>query len=87
MTWLDWVWELIDNALFLAHCAAVVLLGLAAIACPIYLHQISTELVAIREQAAEVQPCQCRRCDDDGPGPVLPRVLPRLRNLREEAGE
>lgn len=87
MTWLDIVWEFIDNALFIAHCAAVVLLGLAAIACPIYLQQIKTELVAIREQAAEVQSCHCRHRDDDGPGPVLPRVLPRLRNLREEAGE
>jgi hypothetical protein len=41
---------------------------------------IHAELVAIREQ---VKPCKCRH--DDGPGPVLPRVLPRVRRIGEEA--
>jgi hypothetical protein len=50
----------------------------SAIACPVYLHLIHAELVQIREQAAS---CKCS--DDRGPGPVLPRVLPRLRNLGE----
>jgi hypothetical protein len=84
MTWLDWVWELLDNALYLLHLAAIVLVGLAAIACPIYLQQIHADLLAIREEA---RPCECRRRDEDGPGPILPRVLPRLRRIGEEAGE
>jgi len=84
MTWLDWVWELLDNALYLLHLAAIVLVGLAAIACPIYLQQIHADLLAIRE---EVRPCECRHRDDDGPGPILPRVLPRLRRIGEEAPE
>ena len=84
MTILDWIWEAIDNALYLLHLAAIVLVALAAIACPIYLQQIHADLLAIRE---ELRPCECRHRDADGPGPILPRVLPRLRNLREEAGE
>jgi predicted NBD/HSP70 family sugar kinase len=83
MTWLDWLWELLDNALYMLHLAAVVLVGLAAIACPVFLQQIRDELAAIREEA---RTCQCCR-HDDGPGPVLPRVLPRLRRIGEEAGE
>jgi hypothetical protein len=41
---------------------------------------IHAELVAIREQmkADECKP-------EEGPGPVLPRVLPRLRRIGEEA--
>jgi hypothetical protein len=84
MKWTDWVWELLDNALYVLHLAAIVLVGLAAIACPIYLQQIHADLLAIRE---EVRPCECRHRDDDGPGPVLPRVLPRLRRIGEEAPE
>lgn len=87
MKLLDYVWEFIDNALFIAHCLMVVLLVAAASTCPIFLLQIRDELVTIREQAAEAPHCHCRHRDDDGPGPVLPRVLPRLRRIGEEASE
>jgi hypothetical protein len=87
MRWTDWLWEAVDNALFLAHVLLVGVLLAAAIACPLWLHSIHTELVIIRDQMPPMGGCHCRRCDDDGPGPILPRVLPRLRNLREEGGE
>jgi hypothetical protein len=45
---------------------------------------IHAELVAMR---GEVAPCRCDCRHDDGPGPILPRVLPRLRRLGEEAAE
>lgn len=76
MTMLDHVWEVVDNALMLCCCIAVMVVSASALACPIYLHLIYAELVQIREQSAT---CKC----SDGPGPVLPRVLPRLRNLGE----
>ena len=93
MTWMDWLWELIDTGLYLAHIALVVLLTAAAIACPWLLVEIRRDLWAIRFEVhrdlvalREVPPCQC--CyHDAGPGPVLPRVLPRLRRIGEEAGE
>ncbi len=84
MTWLDYVWEFCDNALYVLHLAAVLLVGLAAIACPIYLQRIHAELVTIRDQPAG---CHCRHRDEDGPGPILPRVLPRVRRIGEGAGE
>jgi|LakMenEpi03Aug12_release.lakeMendotaPanAssembly.Ray.scaffolds.fasta_scaffold5656796_1 hypothetical protein len=76
------MWFLIDTGWFLVTAAATVLTVVALIATPIWLGLIHRELVALR---GEVIPCRCE-CDD-GPGPVLPRVLPRLRNLREEGGE
>lgn len=76
MTVLDHIWEVIDNALMLCCCIAMLVVSVSALACPIYLHLIHAELVQIREQTAS---CRC----SDGPGPVLPRVLPRLRNLGE----
>jgi hypothetical protein len=78
----DLIWETIDNGLFLLHILAVFVFLLAAVACPIWLNMIHAELVAIREQ---VKPCECNR--DDGPGPVLPRVLPRLRRIGEGVDE
>jgi hypothetical protein len=78
MTLLDHVWEVVDNALMLCCCIAVLVVAASAIACPVYLHLIHAELVQIREQSAS---CKCS--DDRSPGPVLPRVLPRLRNLGE----
>jgi len=83
MTWLDWLWELLDNALYLLHMAAVVLVGLAAIACPVFLQQIRDELVAIRTAIPPACECRHRDREDDGPGPVLPRVLPRVRRIGE----
>ena len=76
----DVVWEIIDNGLYVLHLVAVLFIGVSAVACPIWLGMIHAELVAIREQikAVEIKP-------DDGPGPVLPRVLPRLRRIGEEA--
>lgn len=76
----DIVWELIDNGLYLLHLIAVIMIGVSAVACPIWLGMIHVELKGIREQ---IKPCECRR--DNGPGPVLPRVLPRLRRIGEEA--
>ena len=84
MTWLDWLWELIDTGLYLAHIALVVLLTASAIACPVLLWLL---LVEAREIRTAIPPaCECRHHlrDDDGPGPVLPRVLPRLRRIGEE---
>jgi hypothetical protein len=76
----DVVWEIIDNGLYVLHLVAVLFIGVSAVACPIWLGMIHSELVAIREQikAVELKP-------DDGPGPALPRVLPRLRRIGEEA--
>ena len=78
----DVVWEIIDNSLYVLHLFAMLFIGLSALACPIWLGMIHSELVAIRQQN---KPCECKH--DDGPGPVLPRVLPRLRRIGEEAAE
>jgi len=79
MKFCDLLWEAVDNGLFLLHTIAVLVVLLAAVACPIWLNMIHAELVAIRDQ---VKPCECTH-DDDGPGPVLPRVLPRVRRIGE----
>jgi hypothetical protein len=90
MKWTDIVWELLDNALYLLHLAAVVLVLGAAIACPVLLWLLLVEVRDVRKHVEKdvtvIEP-HCRRCDPDGPGPVLPRVLPRLRRLGEEAAE
>jgi hypothetical protein len=76
----DFVWEMMDNALYIMHLFAVVCVGASAVACPVLLYSL---LVEIRELRKEVPPaCECQH---DGPGPVLPRVLPRLRRIGEEA--
>jgi hypothetical protein len=50
------------------------------VACPVLLYSI---LFQIREIGKSIPPaCECRH---DGPGPVLPRVLPRVRRIGEEA--
>jgi hypothetical protein len=79
----DWLWELIDTGLYLAHLALVVLLTASAIACPVLLWLLLSEAREIR--AAIPAACECRHHlrDDDGPGPVLPRVLPRVRRIGE----
>ena len=82
MKFSDMLWEVVDNGLFLLHTIAVLVALLAAVACPIWLNMIHAEVVAIREQ---VKPCECKR--DDGPGPVLPRVLPRVRRIGEGVEE
>jgi hypothetical protein len=76
----DVVWEIIDNGLYVLHLVAVLFIGVSAVACPIWLGMIHADLVAIRDEirAIEIKP-------DDGPGPVLPRVLPRVRRIGEEA--
>ena len=76
----DVVWEIIDNGLYVLHLVAVLFIGVSAVACPIWLGMIHAELVAIRDEirTIEIKP-------DDGPGPVLPRVLPRVRRIGEEA--
>jgi hypothetical protein len=76
----DVVWEIIDNGLYVLHLIAVLFIGVSAVACPIRLGMIHAELVAIRDEirAIEIKP-------EDGPGPVLPRVFPRLRRIGEEA--
>ena len=76
----DFVWEFMDNALYLMHLFAVLCLCASAVACPVLLYAL---LFEIREMRKEMPgPCECRH---DGPGPVLPRVLPRLRRIGEEA--
>lgn len=82
MKFTEFLWEMVDNGLFLLHTVAVLVALLAAVACPIWLNMIHAELVAIREQ---LKPCSCSH--EDGPGPVLPRVLPRLRRIGEGAEE
>jgi len=76
----DVVWEIIDNGLYVMHLVAVLFIGVSAVACPIWLGMIHADLVAIRDEirAIEIKP-------DQGPGPVLPRVLPRVRRIGEEA--
>jgi hypothetical protein len=80
MKFSDLLWEIIDNGLYLLHVIAALVVAVAAIACPVWLAMIHNEVLAIREQ---IKPCECQR--DDGPGPVLPRVLPRVRRIGEEA--
>jgi hypothetical protein len=87
MTWMDWLWELIDTGLYLAHIALVVLLTASAIACPALLWLLLSEAREIREAIPPACECRHRVREDDGPGPVLPRVLPRLRRIGEEAAE
>jgi hypothetical protein len=79
-----WLWFLIDTGWFLLTAAATVLVCVAMASTPIWLGLIHAELVALR---GEVTPCRCDCRDADGPGPILPRVLPRLRRLGEEAAE
>lgn len=78
-----WFWFLVDTGWFLLTAGTTVVAAAALVATPIWLGLIHQELVAIR---SEVLPCHCRRCDD-GPGPILPRVLPRVRRIGEEAAE
>ena len=84
-TWADALWELIDTGLYAAHLALVVLLTASAIACPALLWLLLVEAREIRE--AIPPGCECRHHlrDEDGPGPVLPRVLPRVRRIGEGA--
>jgi hypothetical protein len=76
----DIVWEVMDNALYVMHLFAVLSLGVSAVACPVLLYVILSEIRELRKELPES--CECRH---DGPGPVLPRVLPRLRRIGEEA--
>ena len=76
----DIVWEIMDNALYVMHMAAVMCVGASAVACPVLLYALLSEIRELRTEIPEA--CQCRH---DGPGPVLPRVLPRLRRIGEEA--
>jgi hypothetical protein len=77
----DFVWEFMDNALYVMHLVAVLCLGVSAVACPVLLYLILSE---IRELRTEIPPeCQCGH-ECHVPGPVLPHVLPRLRRIGEE---
>ena len=77
----DFAWEVMDNALYILRLFAVLCLGVSAVACPVLLYSI---LFQIREIGKAI-PTACECQHDDGPGPVLPRVLPRLRRIGEEA--
>lgn len=77
-----WMWFIIDTGWFLLTAGVTVVAAVALVATPVWLGLIHRELVAIRE---EVRPCECRHRDADGRGPILPRVLPRLRRIGEEA--
>ena len=76
----DVVWEVMDNALYVLHLSAIILLAAAAVTVPALLWQVRDEIRSLRAEMP--QPCQCRH---DGPGPVLPRMLPRVRRVGEEA--
>lgn len=76
----DFVWEVMDNALYIMHLFAVVCVGASAVACPVLLYSLLVEIRELRKEIPES--CECR---SDGPGPVLPRVLPRLRRIGEDA--
>jgi hypothetical protein len=76
----DVVWEVMDNALYIMHLFAVLCLGVSAVACPVLLYSLLCEIRELRKEIPAA--CECRH---DGPGPVLPRVLPRLRRIGEEA--
>ena len=77
----DIVWEIMDTSLYIMHLFAVLCLGVSAVACPALLYVILCEVRELRKEIPES--CECRH--EDGPGPVLPRVLPRLRRIGEEA--
>jgi hypothetical protein len=76
----DIVWEIMDTSLYIMHMAAVLCLGVSAVACPVLLYVILSEVRELRKEIPES--CECWH---DKPGPVLPRVLPRLRRIGEEA--
>ena len=77
---IDRIWNLIDDCLFYILAVVVLIAAAAITACPALLWRIDGRL-------ATAGRCECRHRDEAGPGPVLPRVLPRVRNLREEAAE
>jgi hypothetical protein len=76
----DFVWEVMDTSLYVMHMTAVLCVGASAVACPVLLYLILFEVRELRKEVPTA--CECRH---DGPGPVLPRVLPRLRRIGEEA--
>ena len=76
------LWKLVDISLYIFQLFAVLCLGVAAVACPVLLYVILSE---VKELRTEIPPeCQCGH-ECHVPGPVLPRVLPRLRRIGEEA--
>lgn len=77
------LWFVLDTGFFLLTASVTVLAGVALIATPIWLGLIHAELVALRGEQAV---CCCRH-REDGHGPILPRVLPRVRRIGEEAAE
>jgi hypothetical protein len=77
----DIAWEIMDCSLYVLHMFAVLCLGVSAVACPVLLYVILSEVWELRKDI----PPACECWNDDGPGPVLPRVLPRLRRIGEEA--
>jgi hypothetical protein len=76
----DVIWEIMDTSLYIMHMAAVLCLGVSAVACPVLLYVILSEIRELRTEIPEA--CECWH---DKPGPVLPRVLPHLRRIGEEA--
>ena len=76
----DVVWEFMDCSLYIMHMIAVLCLGVSAVACPALLYLLLSEVRELRTEIPD--PCECWH---DKPGPVLPRVLPRLRRIGEEA--
>jgi hypothetical protein len=84
-SWTDWLWEVIDTSLYVGHVVLLLLATFAAVVIPCLLWQLLAEARDIR--TAIPAACECRHHlrDDDGPGPVLPRVLPRVRRIGEGA--
>jgi len=77
----DFVWELIDNALFIAHITTIVVVVAFCGAVSAMLWFLLDEVRGIRAEMPAS--CECRHIDQ-GPGPILPRVLPRVRRIGEE---
>ena len=77
----DFVWEVIDNALFIGHIATLVVVTAFCGAVSVMLWFLLDEVRGIRAEMPAA--CECHH-RDDGPGPALPRVLPRIRRIGEE---
>ena len=76
------LWKIVDISLYILHRCAVLCIGVSVVACPVLLYVILSEVRGLR---TEIPPeCQCGH-ECHVPGPVLPRVLPRLRRIGEEA--
>jgi hypothetical protein len=82
-SWTDWLWEVIDTSLYVGHVLLLLLATAAAVAIPGLLWLLLVEAREIRDAIPPACECRHHLRDEDGPGPVLPRVLPRARRIGE----